>query len=232
MSDSSHWVDAPESKRYVQMFQAIETSLKPEDKNLLRKLSSKPDYVGCKELCLSVFSDVDESVSNGRAASKVMGRLGAMGRLIFKALNVTNPRVRNRPHGNPQCFWPATTLCSEDDGKFFFQRLPQVCEALVKLEWGLSPKNGSRAKTARESPQHRRVIDAPEVVSSDDIIDVEQAAKIIGVTPRRVRKLCSEGRPGRRLGGKFIMMRHEVEEFAKIERPPGPRRGLKKRKPE
>lgn len=54
------------------------------------------------------------------------------------------------------------------------------------------------------------------------IFTVEQAAALLGVTPRRVRAICQEGRLGTRLGLRaYAISREELLEFAERDRPCG-----------
>jgi hypothetical protein len=55
-----------------------------------------------------------------------------------------------------------------------------------------------------------------------EIIDVQEASRILDVSDRQVRNLCKAGRLGKRLGNRqFFMTRGELEAFKNIERRPG-----------
>jgi len=58
-----------------------------------------------------------------------------------------------------------------------------------------------------------------------DELTVEQAAEVIGVSGSRVRQLirATELTPSRRVGGAYLIRRHEVERFAAL--PPSDPRG-------
>ncbi len=51
--------------------------------------------------------------------------------------------------------------------------------------------------------------------------NVEGAAKRLGISPRRVRKLCMEDRLGEKVLGRYLIKVEELEEFAQQERVPG-----------
>jgi hypothetical protein len=52
----------------------------------------------------------------------------------------------------------------------------------------------------------------------EDHLDCQQAGKISGLTARRVRAYCMEGRLGRKLTSNYIISREELLKFIKIER--------------
>ncbi len=55
-----------------------------------------------------------------------------------------------------------------------------------------------------------------------DLLTSGQIAEILGVSPRRVKKLLQDGRiPGAQRAGKYVVPRYHVERFAKVERPVG-----------
>jgi len=59
-------------------------------------------------------------------------------------------------------------------------------------------------------------------VETTKLYTAEQAARILKISARRVRKLCSEGRLGRRFGGRaYMITAEELEEFKKIPREVG-----------
>jgi excisionase family DNA binding protein len=69
--------------------------------------------------------------------------------------------------------------------------------------------------------------------NADEALTVAQAAEHLGISMRRVSKLCLEGRLGKRFGGKvYLISRQELEAFSKIPRRPGPPKGTKRKWPE
>lgn len=52
-------------------------------------------------------------------------------------------------------------------------------------------------------------------------MDVQTAAKILGVSEERVRKLCQAGRLGEKIAGVWIIREDELREYLKIRRGPG-----------
>ena len=59
-------------------------------------------------------------------------------------------------------------------------------------------------------------------VNTDDLISPSDAAKIIGVTKRRVNQLCVEGKLGFRIGRVFMVPKEQARKFKRppIGRPP------------
>lgn len=55
----------------------------------------------------------------------------------------------------------------------------------------------------------------------EDQLDCTQTSKVLGVTERWVRKLCIDGRLGRKLTSSYIISREELLEFLKVERKVG-----------
>ena len=55
------------------------------------------------------------------------------------------------------------------------------------------------------------------------LIGMNEAATILGLSKIRVKQLAQQGRIGQLVGGRYIFLREELENFAKIKRPPGPR---------
>jgi len=53
------------------------------------------------------------------------------------------------------------------------------------------------------------------------ILTCAEAAERLRVSPRRVAKLCSQGRLGKRLGGRWVIQEAELEQFRKQPRTPG-----------
>ena len=58
-----------------------------------------------------------------------------------------------------------------------------------------------------------------------ETLSVTEAATELGLTPRRVRLLCAEGKFGRKAGAKnWVIFRGELDDFKKLPRPkPGPK---------
>jgi len=54
-----------------------------------------------------------------------------------------------------------------------------------------------------------------------EYLNTEKAAERLGVSERRVRVLCREGRLGRRIGRNWAITAADVARFAKIPRRPG-----------
>jgi len=52
-------------------------------------------------------------------------------------------------------------------------------------------------------------------------ITTEEAAKILGVSKRRVTDFCREGRIGMRLGKSWLIDEQECRKFARLPRPTG-----------
>ncbi len=48
-----------------------------------------------------------------------------------------------------------------------------------------------------------------------------EAAKVLGVIPRRVTAICETGRLGQKVGRQWIITADELERFAQLERPAG-----------
>lgn len=51
--------------------------------------------------------------------------------------------------------------------------------------------------------------------------NVEGAAKRLGISARRVRKLCMENRLGEKILGRYLITLEELDRFAQVERSPG-----------
>jgi excisionase family DNA binding protein len=59
-------------------------------------------------------------------------------------------------------------------------------------------------------------------MAANQLIDVEAAAAILGVTPRRVRQFIAAGRlSAQRFGPVHVLDRTDVARFARQERPTG-----------
>lgn len=72
---------------------------------------------------------------------------------------------------------------------------------------------------------------APQIVESipQELLGPAEAAAELGVTVRRVTKLCQQQRLGRRVGDKmWVISRTELDEFKKVPRRPGPRPGVRR----
>jgi plasmid maintenance system antidote protein VapI len=52
-----------------------------------------------------------------------------------------------------------------------------------------------------------------------DLLSTTDAAAIIGVSPRRVNKLCQDGRLGVRIGNQYFITKQEAKKFKA--NPPG-----------
>jgi len=64
---------------------------------------------------------------------------------------------------------------------------------------------------------------------TEDLITTEEAAKILGVTPAYIRRLCARRTlGGKRYGRDWLMTRKSVMEFAATERKPGRPPGIDK----
>lgn len=55
------------------------------------------------------------------------------------------------------------------------------------------------------------------------LVDVHGAATTLGLSNVRVKQLAKQGRIGRKIAGRYLFLREELEQFAKLERPPGPK---------
>ena len=53
------------------------------------------------------------------------------------------------------------------------------------------------------------------------LLNCEQAAEILGVSPVRVRQFCLSGRLGQKVGSQYVISRDELDQFRKIPRNPG-----------
>jgi excisionase family DNA binding protein len=52
-----------------------------------------------------------------------------------------------------------------------------------------------------------------------ELLTVKQTAKELGLSPRRVREFCEDGRLGTRYGWQWLISREELEAFKKLDRP-------------
>ena len=55
----------------------------------------------------------------------------------------------------------------------------------------------------------------------NELLDVKQAARVLGVTDRRIRQLCQAGQIGVKIGSRWIIDRAKLEAFAQVPRPVG-----------
>jgi len=60
-----------------------------------------------------------------------------------------------------------------------------------------------------------------------ELVDVTEAARMLGLSKARIRQFCGEGRLGFKVGSRWIFTRAEIDQFASESRPLGrpPRRG-------
>ena len=58
-------------------------------------------------------------------------------------------------------------------------------------------------------------------MSAIPLLSVVKAAEKLGLSKRRVQKLCEEGRIGQQVGSVYVIPETELKTFAKILRPPG-----------
>lgn len=64
-------------------------------------------------------------------------------------------------------------------------------------------------------------------IPAGDWLTVAEAAAMLGVTPRRVQSLIKDNRvPARRVGRVYLLLRADVDEFARIPRPQGWKKGV------
>lgn len=55
-------------------------------------------------------------------------------------------------------------------------------------------------------------------VSTLDLLNVTQAAEVLGVSSERVGQFCREGRLGQKVGDRWVIPRDELLQFARIPR--------------
>jgi excisionase family DNA binding protein len=58
-------------------------------------------------------------------------------------------------------------------------------------------------------------------VSTLDLLNVTQAAELLGLSAERVGQFCREGRIGQKVGERWVIPRDELEQFRKIPRQTG-----------
>lgn len=59
------------------------------------------------------------------------------------------------------------------------------------------------------------------LVNTDSLLTPSEAAPIVGVSRRRIQKLCQDGRLGCYIGGRWLIPKQEAVKFAKIPRQSG-----------
>ncbi len=73
-----------------------------------------------------------------------------------------------------------------------------------------------------EVAKERHALDRQKIFRTTELISVTQAAYVLGLTTRRVRFICEEGRLGRRVGSKgFVITRQELIAFGERTRSSG-----------
>jgi excisionase family DNA binding protein len=61
-----------------------------------------------------------------------------------------------------------------------------------------------------------------EIKKPDELLTVQEAAKILKVIPRRVRQFIQEGRlPANKIGRPWFIKRTDLEAFKRVKRPTG-----------
>lgn len=58
-------------------------------------------------------------------------------------------------------------------------------------------------------------------MSVNNLLTTTEAAEQLGISPRRVAQLCSEGRLGNKLGDRWVISQEELRQFEKIPRQTG-----------
>jgi hypothetical protein len=53
------------------------------------------------------------------------------------------------------------------------------------------------------------------------LLNCDEAAEEIGLSPERIRQFCRGGRLGQRVGGRWVILQEELNRFRKIPRPSG-----------
>jgi excisionase family DNA binding protein len=59
------------------------------------------------------------------------------------------------------------------------------------------------------------------VVSTEKFLSTKDAAKLLNVSQVRVRQFCQEGRIGQRVGNRYLILRDEIVDFLRKDRPKG-----------
>jgi hypothetical protein len=60
-------------------------------------------------------------------------------------------------------------------------------------------------------------------------LGTRSAAKVLKITAQRVCQIAQSGRIGEMMDGRWMFSRAELEAFAKVDRPPGNKRGVNRR---
>lgn len=58
------------------------------------------------------------------------------------------------------------------------------------------------------------------MLNTNDLLDTIKAAEILGILPRQVQKYCKRGDLGRKLGGRYLISKEELDKFVKPSRGP------------
>jgi len=58
-------------------------------------------------------------------------------------------------------------------------------------------------------------------MSTLDLLTVNDAAEVLGVSPERVGQICRQGRLGQKVGERWVIPRDELEQFRRIPRKRG-----------
>lgn len=58
-------------------------------------------------------------------------------------------------------------------------------------------------------------------MSTIPLLSVVEAAKQLGLSPRRIQKFCEEKRIGQKVGDVYVIPEDELRKFARQERQPG-----------
>jgi transcriptional regulator with XRE-family HTH domain len=108
-----------------------------------------------------------------------------------------------------------------------------ICAAIaavfdVEIEFVLLRVSESRMardleKARQETvPIKEHAVEIGDCIPDDQLLTVPQAAEILGLTARRVSKLCKDGRIGKRVGEKiYLILGRELKAFMAMPRPPG-----------
>lgn len=66
-------------------------------------------------------------------------------------------------------------------------------------------------------------------MSTLPLLSVFEASKALGVSAVRIGQFCRAGRIGQKVGGRWVISRDELRQFAKIPRNPGKPRRLNRK---
>ncbi|HUT88840.1 MAG TPA: helix-turn-helix domain-containing protein [Thermoguttaceae bacterium] len=58
-------------------------------------------------------------------------------------------------------------------------------------------------------------------MSTLNLLNLQKAAVMLGVSRQRVQQFCEEGRLGQKVGSQWVIPSDELEQFSKIPRPNG-----------